>query len=85
MKTLAALLLASVALVACQKSPEQSTHKGQGGFNVETLFTHEGCTVYRFYDDRTVYYTNCVGQAQSQHSCGKNCTTTDIVTTTVSK
>lgn len=83
MKTLAALLLASVALAACQKAPEQSAHKGE--FNVETLFTHEGCTVYRFEDDRTVYYTDCVGQAQSQHNCGKNCTSTDIVTTTVSK
>ena len=79
MKTLVTFLVASVLLVACQKPAEEAKSKGQ--FQVETLFTHEGCTVYRFQDDRTVYYTNCQGGAQWQHSCGKNCTRNDIVPT----
>ena len=80
MKTLVTILLASVALVGCQKPAEESQRKGD--FKVEKLFTYEGCSVYRFYDDRTVYYTNCNGQTQSSHSCGKGCSTTDIVSTT---
>jgi hypothetical protein len=68
-----------LALVACQKASEQAITSGE--FKVEKLFTHEGCTVYRFYDDRTVYYTNCNGSTQSSHSCGKGCTHIDNVTT----
>ena len=68
-----------VWLTACQKDAQQSEYTG-AGFRVEKLFTHEGCTVYRFHDDRTVYYTNCKGSTQS--NCGKNCeqtVDTDIV------
>lgn len=80
---IAVILIAAVGLFGCQKQPEVSTH--QGNFNVEKLFTHEGCTVYRFYDDRTVYYTNCQGQANTQYSCGKNCTTNTETTTSFPK
>jgi hypothetical protein len=80
MKTLVALLLASVALVGCQKQAEESQRKGD--FKVEKLFTFEGCSVYRFYDDRTVYYSNCNGSTQSTYNCGKGCSRNDVVTTT---
>lgn len=66
-------------LTACQKNAEQTARVGND-FKVEKLFTHEGCTVYRFDDNRTVYYTNCQGSTQS--SCGKNCqqtVDTDVV------
>jgi len=66
-----------------KKAPEQSTHQGE--FKVEKLFTYEGCTVYRFNDDRTVYYTNCSGSTQSTYSCGKGCTHINNVTTDNSK
>jgi hypothetical protein len=70
-------------LAACTKAPEQSTHlAGPGEFQIDRLFTHDNCTVYRFEDaGRYVYYTNCEGQTQSSHGCGKSCTTTDYVTT----
>ena len=58
-----------IFLTACQQKAERSTQLPN--YKVETLFTHEGCTVYRFDDGRTVYYTNCQGSTQS--SCGKNC------------
>ena len=65
------IILGSVVwLTACQKDAEQTARAGTE-FKVEKLFTHEGCTVYRFFDDRTVYYTNCQGSTQS--NCGKNC------------
>ena len=35
-------------------------------FQVEYLFEHEGCRVYRFYDrGGYIYYTNCNGQTIS--------------------
>jgi hypothetical protein len=70
-----------VVLVGCQKQSEEIV--SQGEYKVEKLFTHEGCTVYRFHDAWTVYYTNCKGQAQSQHNCGNGCMKTDVVTTEI--
>ena len=72
---LSALAISTVLLVGCQKEPEASTR--QGNFKVEKLFTTaEGCTVSRFHDDRTVYFTDCRGSTTYQQSCGKNCTST---------
>ena len=76
-----ALVLASLALVACKKQAEETVHKGS--YQVEKLFTYEGCTVYRFEDARTVYYTNCKGSTQTTTSCGKNCTEDVTVPTDV--
>lgn len=68
------LILAVLALTACQKAPESA--KGVNGFKVEKLFDYDGCTVYRFYDDRTVYFTRCDGMKPTTaytESCGKGC------------
>jgi hypothetical protein len=68
------VLIALVALLAgCSKQAETSTAVG-AEFVVDKLFTHEGCTVYRFYDGGTTrYYTNC-GSTVWTRDCGKNCT-----------
>ena len=43
-------------------------------FQVAFLFEHEGCKVYRFYDGRDRYFTNCTETISSYTtSCGKNC------------
>lgn len=40
---------------------------------VDTLFTKDGCTIYRFIDsNRYHYYTKC-GETVTTHNCGKNC------------
>ena len=74
------LSLAALAMVAgCEKPAEAVAHTGVG-FTVERLFTHEGCTVFRFEDGGSNrYFTRCDGiAAQStttwQESCGKSCT-----------
>ena len=76
MKTLVSILVVAASLAACSKPPEASTSAGKE-FVVEKLFTHEGCTVYRFSDDRTVYYTKCGEEKISDTSwttfCGKGC------------
>ena len=63
-----------VLLSGCQKEAEGTQVAGSGGFNVQKLFTVDGCSVYRFWDARTVYYTNCSGGTQFSEGCGKNCT-----------
>ena len=79
MNTKIMLSLAALAMVAgCEKPAEAVAHAGIG-FNVERLFTHEGCTVFRFGDAGSRYFTRCDGvAAQStttwQESCGKGCT-----------
>ena len=73
------LALAALAMVAgCEKPAESGAHT-VAGFTVERLFTHDGCTVYRFRDYHPRYFTRCDGiAAQStttwQESCGKSCT-----------
>ena len=67
------LLVSLLMLAACQKQGTP-VHAPNQDFGVEKLFTVEGCTVYRFYDDRTVYFTNCSGATHYEQSCGKNCT-----------
>ena len=59
-------------LSACTKPAESSVPAGSK-FVVERLFTVDGCTVYRFRDDRNVYFTNCVGATKWIEACGKNC------------
>lgn len=74
MKFIPLILLALLA--GCKEAPESSKHVGN--FKVEKLFEVDGCTVYRFYDDRTVYFTNCGNKPTTSYteSCGKNCTRT---------
>ena len=68
-------LIALVALLAgCSKQAETSTAVG-AEFVVDKLFTHEGCTVYRFNDGgNNRYYTNCQGSTNWTENCGKGCT-----------
>ena len=74
---------AVLALTACERRAEVSSHAGTD-FQVDRLFTHEGCTVYRFEDGgRNRYYANCSGKATTSwaENCGKNCTTEVMITT----
>jgi hypothetical protein len=68
------ILAAILALAGCSKPAETSTSVGRE-FVVDKLFTHEGCTVYRFNDGgNNRYFTNCQGSTSWTESCGKNCT-----------
>jgi hypothetical protein len=67
-----------LTLLGCEKPPTERTQTTNPEFQVDTLFTKDGCTVYRFSDSgRNRYFVRCSTQA-SMHwdeSCGKNCTT----------
>ena len=72
-------VLATTMVAGCEKPAEAVAHTG-AGFTVERLFTHAGCTVFRFKDGGyNRYFTRCDGIAAQatttwQESCGKNCT-----------
>ncbi len=67
------LALAMFALFGCEKQAEMSQPAGVG-FQVDKLFTVDGCTVYRFRDfTNPRYFTNCKGSTEWRESCGKNC------------
>ena len=67
------------AYVGCLRQASRALNPAGVGFSVDRLFTHEGCTVYRFGDAGEYrYFTKCDGAASSSSSwsetrpCGKS-------------
>ncbi len=81
MKKIIACALGALALSGCARDPVETTRTNNPSINVEKLFEHEGCTVYRFQDaGNYVYYSNCQGSTQSsrgKHGDLNVTTTTD--------
>lgn len=75
-KYLAATLMAIFVLTGCYKDPETTEMAGRD-ISVDKLFTVDGCTVYRFWDTRAVYFSNCKGRTEYSYN-----TPTGKVTTT---
>lgn len=81
------VLVAAVALGGCMTPPVASAQTDNEQVAVDTLFTHDGCTMYRFRADyRYHYYARCSGsqpevQTMSPVSCGKNCVRDETVAT----
>jgi hypothetical protein len=76
-------VLAAVALTGCLAPAIQSHSTENEAINVELLFTHDGCRVYRFRDGSApIYYTDCRASAAQDSatstgwrvSCGRGCT-----------
>ncbi len=72
MKTLTKLFLLTsflgVILSSCaiQQPIEKTKPENNRSYDVEYLFEHDGCKVYRFMDNgRYVYFTNCNGNVTS--------------------
>jgi hypothetical protein len=72
----AVVLTSAFIVVGCMGKAEKSERVAED-FKVETLFHHEGCTAFRFFDGgRAVYYIRChSGRVSSQWvqplMCGK--------------
>lgn len=76
-----ASLLTAVLAVGCAKDPEKVELSTNPKVAVATLFTHDGCTVYRFEDvGRDHYFARCGDKAETispkTTSCGKGCVST---------
>lgn len=81
MKFLIAFLFL-LSLIGCSKAPVSIANTDNTEFKVAELFTHNGCTVNRFYDAGEYhYYTNCHGSTIGTIDCGKNCTRQDEIST----
>lgn len=78
MALISASMLTAVLAAGCTKDPEKVEQTTNPKVAVETLFTHDGCTVYRFDDGRDHYFARCDNRtevvATRTESCGKNCT-----------
>lgn len=69
------LILLTLLFSGCVKDGLSEQHTNNKEFDVELLFEHDTCKVFRFYDGgRSRYFTNCKGETMTTHSCGKNCT-----------
>ncbi len=85
---LSALSLIALIASACYplKAPVASTPTNNPNIEVHTLFTHDGCTVYRFFDTEYHYYARCDGApanstTMSTVSCGRHCTREEEIPT----
>ncbi len=78
--------LAALACSGCLAPPVASSPSNNSQIEVETLFTHDGCTVFRFYDAGYHYYARCEDArvsvaTMSDVSCGRNCVQQEEVPT----
>lgn len=80
-----ALCLLGLGCSACfsASAPVSSSPSNNSNIEVETLFTHDGCTVFRFFDAGYHYYARCDGAHAtiSTVSCGRHCTRQEEVRT----
>lgn len=67
------ILLAVLLSSGCDNRPVSVNSTNNPEIQIEKLFTHEGCTVYRFRDGSTHYFTDCRGSVSETHTCGKGC------------
>lgn len=72
-----AIVTGVMVLDACEQDAMEAARPPGSAFVVEKLFTHDGCTVYRFSDgSHSRYFARCGSTASTSwsESCGKNCT-----------
>lgn len=85
MRHLLASLLLVTPLVGCMQPAVATTPSNNPNIEVDTLLTHDGCTVYRFRDGAYHYFVRCAGapsvSTTSVVSCGKNCSRPEEIQT----
>jgi hypothetical protein len=76
------VLISCIGMAGCNQPAEIVSSSTNPKVPVETLFSHEGCTVYRFYDGgRNHYFARCPGVTETvgqySQTCGKGCVRTE--------
>ncbi|NJO64017.1 MAG: DUF4884 domain-containing protein [Richelia sp. RM2_1_2] len=71
MKSYLPFLFVLILFVGCTKDAEKKVNVSNNNFDVELLFEHDGCKMYRFYDGKHIYYSDCTGKT-SYNTGGKN-------------
>lgn len=60
-------LLVLVLLISCSKDPVSTNKTNNSEINIELLFEHDGCKVYRFYDaGYRQYFVKCDSSSTQQ-------------------
>lgn len=69
------MLTAILILCGCGRDGRKTETQDQAdNFNVEYLFTKDGCKMYRFSDFNMVYLMTCKNTStQYETTCGKGC------------
>lgn len=62
------LLFGLSFLLSCEGEAESVTQSGNPDYKIEFLFEHDGCKIYRFYDGRYIYWTDCKGKTEQNFS-----------------
>lgn len=78
MKGAIVIVVGLLLLPGCQGEGQPvEAEQNYGDYKVKKLFTVDGCSVYRFHDGLTEYFTSCQGGTQwdEHHYCGKGCYT----------
>ncbi len=83
MRTLVAFL--SLSAFGCMQPAMQVHGTDNANIEVEQLFTHDGCKVFRFRDGGYHYFVRCDGATSAQTlspvSCGKGCVRDEVIAT----
>lgn len=71
-------LFLALSLMGCAGQAINSIQTENKDYKVELLFKYDGCSVYRFEDERPHYFVKCRSGEQSVsesdlRSCGKTC------------
>ena len=83
---MATLIIPASMLGGCYAPALETKATSNPALTVQDLFTHDGCHVYRFYDNGAHYFVKCEGagtraQAESRISCGKGCVREESIAT----
>jgi hypothetical protein len=85
MRALAACLVATSFMGCVATEPVATSPSNNPDLHVDTLFTHDGCTIYRFRDLAYHYYVRCQDASPAQTistlGCGKTCRREEVIQT----
>lgn len=83
MKKILLIAILCIFTSGCNQEALSSKQTDNPNFNVEKLFSEDGCTVYRFYDAGIHYFSKCENNSSvsAKHSCGKNCSKEERINT----
>lgn len=72
------LSILTFALFSCKGDAESVIQSGNSDFKIEFLFEHDGCKIYRFYDGKYIYWTDCKGKMEQNFNESSGKTTHNV-------
>lgn len=60
-------LLIALLFIGCREEAQETAITTNPNVEVQLLFEKDGCKIYRFYDGRWIYYTDCRGKVDATY------------------